>query len=82
MNKTAETIVENTTYGLTTNKLDYGSVYEFCLDWQMGMISKRDLCKQFIENQWDWAEFIIVAKEQKWFVNSMYALIHAQDFGG
>jgi hypothetical protein len=82
MNKTTEMMIKYGRYGSPSTSLDYGSVYEFCLDWQMNMISKCDLCKQFIENNWDWSEFTIVAKNQKWFVNSMYALIHAQDFGG
>jgi hypothetical protein len=57
-----------------------GQIYDFCLDWQMNFISKRDLCKQFRTEDWDFTQFENVAKKYKWFTNSMYALFFADDF--
>lgn len=65
-----------------TNASD-GQIYDFCLEWQMGFpTSKRNLCKFFVVKNWDYYHFEKVAKEHNWFVNSMYALLYAEDFGG
>ncbi len=60
-----------------------GQIYDFCLEWQMGFpTSKRNLCKRFVSENWDYYHFKAVSERHGWFVNSMYALMYAEDFGG
>jgi hypothetical protein len=55
-------------------------VYDFCLDWQMNVVPKRELCKDFVLKQWSFSQFHTVAKKHSWFTNSMYALLYAEEF--
>lgn len=57
-----------------------GQIYDFCMDWQMNVVSKKLLCQQFVEQNWDFSQFREVALKYNWFVNSMYALLYAEDF--
>ena len=60
--------------------MDDSRLYDFCLDWQMHRVSKKLLCKRFVEYGWDFNHFKASAETRFWFVNSMYALLYASDF--
>jgi hypothetical protein len=53
---------------------------KFCLDWTGDLISKKELCEQFSNSCWSFADFILSAKRHKLFVNSMSILEYADDF--
>ena len=55
-------------------------LYDFCLDWQMNVVSKKDLCQSFVDNKWDFTTFKEKSTKYQWFVNSMYALLYAEEF--
>jgi hypothetical protein len=57
-----------------------GQIYDFCLDWQMEHVSKKELCGLFYNNSWDYNYFKAIAKKYKWFVNSMTILEIAGEF--
>jgi len=27
-------------------------VYDFCLDWMVDQVSKKDLCREFVDKNW------------------------------
>lgn len=60
----------------------YFLLHDFCLDWQMNVVSKKELCREFVQNKWDFTSFEVEAKKRNWFVKSMYALLYAEDFAG
>jgi hypothetical protein len=60
--------------------MNESQVYDFCLDWQMNRVSKKLLCKQFIIFGWVFQDFKNLTERRSWFINSMYALLYAEDF--
>jgi hypothetical protein len=49
-------------------------LHEFCMDWQMDMVSKDQLWIEFIAKDWHWEDFQKAAKEKGWYVPSMDCL--------
>lgn len=60
--------------------MDEEKILEFCLDWQMNHISKKELCNDFVLGGWSFSAFKEFAEKRNWFVNSMYALLYAEEF--
>ena len=69
---------DNTITGV--NRMNEGKLYDFCLDWQMNQINKKELCKEFINNKWDFTTFKNETIKRSWFNSSMYALLYAEEF--
>ena len=55
-------------------------VYDFCLDWMVDQVSKKDLCREFVDKNWQFSIFHQFAIIHGWFTNSMSALIYAEEF--
>lgn len=53
------------------NTLD---LYDFCMDWQMGTVSKDILWIEFVEKNWHYEDFEKAAKKNDWYVSSMDCL--------
>lgn len=54
--------------------IDTDYLYEFCLDWQMQVVDREELKKDFAEHGWDFQQFKQEAMKYKWFVTSMEEL--------
>lgn len=57
-----------------------GQIFDFCEAWRNNTTPKKQLCKQFSEENWNYFQFEKVAKKYNWFVDTMYALVHAEEF--
>lgn len=53
------------------NTLD---LYDFCMDWQTGIVSKDVLWIEFVEKNWHYEDFEKAAKKNGWYVQSMDCL--------
>jgi hypothetical protein len=61
------------------NKSD-GQIYDFCMEWMMNFTPRKPLCKKFVDENFNFFQFKEVADNHGWFVNSMYALLYAEEF--
>ena len=55
-------------------KLSKESIRDFCAEWRSGYFSRLDLSTEFRACQWDFAHFMQVAKDNRWWHHSMMQL--------